>query len=70
MGPQDSPDLADLVAGREPGRTDPKEITSFMNRRGLGLQFAALGALILEKARHFSLGNDLPSGWFSEDVHP
>jgi ornithine cyclodeaminase/alanine dehydrogenase-like protein (mu-crystallin family) len=70
VAPENSPDLADLVVGREPGRTVDTEITCFLNRMGLGLQFAALGALILKKARHFGLGNELPSEWFSEDVHP
>ena len=64
------PDLAALVVGREQGRTDPREITCFVNNVGLGLQFAAVGALILEKAESLGLGTALPSEWFSETVHP
>jgi len=37
---------------------------------GLGLQFAALGALILEKAKQRGVGRELPREWFSETVHP
>ncbi len=70
VGREDSPDLADLVVGREPGRTGADQITCFLNRMGLGLQFAAVGALILEKARQNGLGKELPPEWFSEDVHP
>lgn len=64
------PELSDLIAGRIKGRNDEKEITCFVNNVGAGLQFAALGALILKKARTLGLGRELPGDWFSEDVHP
>jgi ornithine cyclodeaminase/alanine dehydrogenase-like protein (mu-crystallin family) len=64
------PDLSDLVSGVEPGRVDSREITCFINNIGIGLQFAALGALILDKAKESGSGKDLPSEWFSETVHP
>lgn len=63
-------ELPSLVAGREPGRTQDQQITCFVNNVGLGLQFAALGALILEKAKQLGVGRALPSDWFSETVHP
>lgn len=68
--PREFPDLSALVAGREQGRKDPREITCFINNVGIGLQFAAVGALILEKAESLGLGTVLPSEWFSETVHP
>jgi ornithine cyclodeaminase/alanine dehydrogenase-like protein (mu-crystallin family) len=58
------------VSGKEPGRTDAREITCFINHMGMGLQFAALGSLTLEKAGQLGLGKELPSEWFSEEVHP
>ena len=64
------PDLTDLVSGRESGRNNTDEVTCFVNNIGLGLQFAALGALILDKARESGSGNELPDEWFSESVHP
>ncbi len=64
------PDLSDLVAGIEPGRKDNREITCFINNVGIGLQFAAVGALILDKAEEMGLGTKLPNEWFSETVHP
>jgi len=64
------PDLGQLVAGLVPGRQRPEEITCFVNNVGLGLQFAAAGALVLRKAREKGLGTELPDDWFSEDVHP
>jgi alanine dehydrogenase len=64
------PDISDLATGTETGRTDDREITCFINNVGIGLQFAALGALILEKAKGLGLGTELPAEWFSETVHP
>jgi len=64
------PDLAQLVAGTTPGRRNAREITCFVNNVGIGLQFAAVGALVLEKARRTGLGHELPDDWFSETVHP
>jgi ornithine cyclodeaminase/alanine dehydrogenase-like protein (mu-crystallin family) len=63
-------DLTDLLSGREPRRKDEKEITCFVNNIGLGLQFAALGVLILKKAEELGAGTDLPDEWFTESVHP
>jgi ornithine cyclodeaminase/alanine dehydrogenase-like protein (mu-crystallin family) len=64
------PDLAQLAAGKSTGRRSPDDITCFVNNLGLGLQFAAAGALVLDKARVAGLGHELPDEWFSETVHP
>lgn len=64
------PDLAALVAGRAAGREHDREITCFVNNMGIGLQFAALGALLLEKARAAGVGREFPREWFTETVHP
>ena len=64
------PDIGSLVIGSSPGRRRADEITCFVNNAGIGLQFAAAGAIVLEKAREAGLGNELPDDWFSEDVHP
>ena len=64
------PDLGDLLAGRAPGRREASEITCFANNVGTGLQFAAAGAAVLDKARQMKIGTELPDHWFSEDVHP
>jgi ornithine cyclodeaminase/alanine dehydrogenase-like protein (mu-crystallin family) len=64
------PDLGDLLTGKAPARRSDAEITCFANNVGTGLQFAAAGAAVLEKARAMQIGKELPDGWFSEDVHP
>jgi ornithine cyclodeaminase/alanine dehydrogenase-like protein (mu-crystallin family) len=64
------PDLGDLLAGKAPGRREAAEITCFASNVGTGLQFAAAGAAVLEKARRMKIGTELPDEWFCEDVHP
>lgn len=64
------PTLPDLVTGRAGGRAADSEVTCFINNIGLGYQFAAAGALLYRKAKDSGLGHDLPTDWFTEDVHP
>jgi alanine dehydrogenase len=64
------PDLGELLSASAPGRRSEAEITCFANNVGTGLQFAAAGAAVLEKARQMRVGTELPDDWFSEDVHP
>ncbi|MDF2114072.1 ornithine cyclodeaminase family protein [Roseiarcaceae bacterium H3SJ34-1] len=64
------PSLPQLIIGEAQGRQSDDEATCFLNNLGLGYQFAAVGALIYQKARDQGLGHDLPTDWFTEDVHP
>jgi alanine dehydrogenase len=64
------PTLPDLITGRAEGRKSDKEVTCFINNLGLGYQFAAAGALLYRKAKESGAGHDLPTDWFTEDVHP
>ncbi|MDA2935396.1 ornithine cyclodeaminase family protein [Acidobacteria bacterium AH-259-D05] len=63
-------DLSDLAGGKLQGRADPRQITCFMNNIGLGLQFAAVGARILQLAKEQGLGKEIPTDWFLQTVHP
>jgi hypothetical protein len=45
-------------------------VTAFINNLGMGYQFAAAGAVVYRKAREQGLGHELPTEWFTEDVHP
>ncbi len=67
---EELPELPDLVAGKIPGRTSPEEATCFLNNMGLGLQFAAAGAVVYRKAKEQQRGQELPTEWFTQDVHP
>ena len=65
-----APTLAELVAGMARGRVSPEQKTVFVNLPGLGLQFAAVGAALYQKARAAGHGHELPTEWFTEDVVP
>jgi ornithine cyclodeaminase/alanine dehydrogenase-like protein (mu-crystallin family) len=64
------PTLPELIVGRAQGRQSDSEITCFLNNIGLGYQFAAAGAVVIRKAKEGGLGHELPTDWFTEDVHP
>jgi alanine dehydrogenase len=64
------PELADVVAGAAVGRASPSELTLFMNNFGIGIQFAALGAVAYAACRDKGLGRDLPDDWFLESIRP
>ena len=68
-------ELGAILTGRAPGRTSPLQITLFGGSgsggsSGLGIQFAAVGHLILQKALQLGVGHVIPTDWFLEDVHP
>lgn len=62
--------LSQVIAGDAAGRGDDAEVTCFVNNIGTGAQFAAVGARLLEIAREKGVGHDLPTEWFTQNVHP
>jgi alanine dehydrogenase len=64
------PELSDLAVGRGPTRRDNQQVTCFLNPIGFGMQFAAVGARLVEKAKNAGAGKELPTDWFTETVHP
>lgn len=64
------PELKDVVSGNAPGRQSADEVTCFHNYKGLGLQFAAIGAIIYKEARSRQLGLSIEDRYFSQSVHP
>jgi ornithine cyclodeaminase/alanine dehydrogenase-like protein (mu-crystallin family) len=64
------PTLPELIAGRTPGRDTPEQVTCFLNNLGMGYQFAAAGAVFYRKAKALGRGQELPTEWFTQDVHP
>lgn len=65
-----APTLFDLISGRDEGRTSDEQTSCFINNTGTGYQFAAVGAVAVKKAKELGVGNELPTDWFTEDVHP
>ncbi len=63
-------DIGEMLLGKAPKRTSPDQVTCFVNNIGLSLQFAACGAVVLERARQQKIGHELPGEWFTETEHP
>jgi ornithine cyclodeaminase/alanine dehydrogenase-like protein (mu-crystallin family) len=60
--------LPDLMAGRWPGRTDPRQVTFLNNQGTQGLQFAAVAGAAYQRAKERGLGHPLPLEWFLQDI--
>jgi ornithine cyclodeaminase/alanine dehydrogenase-like protein (mu-crystallin family) len=55
-------DLADLVAGKMPGRSSDEQITVFKNNAGQGIADVAIGSKVYSYARQKRLGTELEVG--------
>jgi alanine dehydrogenase len=64
------PTLPEMIVGRAQVRQSDEEITCFLNNIGLGYQFAAAGSVVYRRAMEVGAGRELPTEWFTEDVHP
>jgi ornithine cyclodeaminase/alanine dehydrogenase-like protein (mu-crystallin family) len=62
------PRLVELVAGRAKGRTSDRQTSFFLNVGAIGAQFEAVAAAVYEEARSKSLGTEIPTDWFLQDV--
>jgi ornithine cyclodeaminase/alanine dehydrogenase-like protein (mu-crystallin family) len=66
---RDKPELSEIMAGKIPGRRSAGDITCMLNHLGLGLQFAACAARILELAEEKKIGREVPAEWFAQSEH-
>lgn len=64
------PEIGDLLVGRAPGRTDPRQVSFFLNNVGTGVQFAAVGSAVYKRAVEMGLGRGAPADWFLQDIKP
>jgi ornithine cyclodeaminase/alanine dehydrogenase-like protein (mu-crystallin family) len=62
------PTLADVQAGRAPGRQSADDVTLFVNVGAQGLQFAAVAGLLVRSARAAGAGKSLPASWLLGDI--
>lgn len=63
-------ELGEVLVGKHPGRTSDGQIIYYKSNTGVGIQFAATGALIYEACKKRGLGRELPSEWFGADLSP
>ena len=63
-------ELPDLFTGKSTGREDDKQTTALVNNVGQGLQFCAVAKRVYDEARARKVGRELPTEWFTQDVHP
>jgi len=66
---RNKPELSEIMADKVSGRKSDGEVTCMLNHLGLGLQFTASAARILQLARQRKLGRELPTEWFCQDEH-
>lgn len=67
---EDIGELGEVLNGRGETRSSADQITVFANNTGMGLQFAAVGARVLELAEAKGLGHEVPTEWFLEETSP
>jgi alanine dehydrogenase len=61
-------ELGQVLIGGHPGRTSDRQIIYYKSNTGVGIQFAAAGALIYEACKKKGLGREIPSEWFGADL--
>ncbi|MBM2803116.1 MAG: hypothetical protein HW419_1009 [Deltaproteobacteria bacterium] len=61
-------ELGQVLIGKHPGRSNDEQILYYKSNTGVGIQFAATGALIFDACKKQGLGRELPSEWFGADL--
>jgi len=61
------PLLANIIAGDIPGRQSDTE-SIYYDNNSAGLQFAAVGRVVYEKAKDAGLGMEIPMEWFQQNI--
>jgi ornithine cyclodeaminase/alanine dehydrogenase-like protein (mu-crystallin family) len=66
---EDIVEIGELLNGAG-GKRHGGDITVMANNTGMGLQFAAVCARVLQLAEERNLGNEVPTDWFLEETTP
>lgn len=61
-------ELGEVLTGKNPGRKTPQDIIYYKSNTGVGIQFAAAGAVIYNACKKEGLGRELPNEWFGADL--
>ena len=65
--PREYPFLADVISGKIVGRESETE-SIFYDNNSAGLQFAAIGRVVYDRAKELGLGMHIPMEWFQQDI--
>ena len=60
--------LGDVITGRAPARNNDDEIVYYKNNTGLGMQFAAAGAVVWRKMKDAKTPYVIPTEWLGSDT--
>ena len=60
--------LGEIVTDRAPARQSDDEIVYYKNNTGLGMQFAAAGAVVWRKMKDSDTANVIPTEWLGSDT--
>jgi len=63
----DYPFLAQVITGDVPGRENDTD-TIYYDNNSAGLQFAAVGRVVYDRAKELGLGMQIPMEWFQQDI--
>jgi ornithine cyclodeaminase/alanine dehydrogenase-like protein (mu-crystallin family) len=61
-------ELGGILTGKQPGRTSGEQIIYYKSNAGVGIQFAAAGALVYDECKRRGIGHEVPTEWFGTDV--
>jgi len=61
-------ELGQVLTAAHPGRKNDHQLIYYKSNTGVGIQFAAAGALVYEACQKRGLGRNLPSEWFGADL--
>jgi ornithine cyclodeaminase/alanine dehydrogenase-like protein (mu-crystallin family) len=61
-------ELGHVVRGSAPGRERPDDLILYHNNTGMGIQFAAAGAVAYRQALQKRVGQEVPTEWFGADL--
>src|SRR5262245_56681979 len=62
------PSLADLISGKIKGRTNDQQTSWFLNLGVMGVQFAAVCAIVYNEAKKNGIGREIPTEWFTQSI--
>jgi ornithine cyclodeaminase/alanine dehydrogenase-like protein (mu-crystallin family) len=61
-------EIGAVLIGEHPGRASDQQLIYYKSNTGVGIQFAAAGALIYQACKRQGRGHEIPTEWFGGDI--